>query len=332
MSEKALMEKSGLASTEMPARTSFFSKVKLLIKSESSAKFLSLVTTSVLLFCLDYYFLRQVRLFNGFDQTGSVARTVTFAVMLFPVFFSFWFSLKSFKFYKMMLDLPTSKIRSAAQGLVELSGVAIKACQGPDLLTPYTRESAIWRQAKTIYTQRIKTNTGYREVSRVVSRLEDKHLCAINDGTGVAYFCPSEAKLQGVRESTLRRGQYTYHEQWIEPDAPIYLVGTLTTMDKERFVESLFPEPKLPTWWDSLRISLGGKNPYNRTRLDQKDAFLAMDSKRFNLVDSGVSGAPYFISHKDESLMLTEYRFWGYAFAALGIGVSGLILSTTVFS
>lgn len=147
-------------------------------------------------------------------------------VVIGPYMFYRGFRLLQLK--RLILDIPRSTIRAAAIGAVEVSGKAV----GPyTLVSPLTARDCLY----------------YRVVIRVLKRTTPiiDEVCAplfINDGTGDLMIYPESAELQWTgqqgdggeyldhalaRHGFSTAGLVSAEEFCIEPDDPIFVMGTL---------------------------------------------------------------------------------------------------------
>lgn len=142
---------------------------------------------------------------------------------------------------RLMQDTPTSRIRSAAQGYVELSGYA-KLIDGPPIHAPLTHSPCVWWRY-TIEERRTTHSNGRRTTRWVtVDRGMSDDLFKLVDDTGECIVDPEAATVvPGVRHrwrGATRRpttgpkaggwgvfGRYRYVEHLIPPLSPLYALG-----------------------------------------------------------------------------------------------------------
>lgn len=136
-------------------------------------------------------------------------------------------------------DTPTSKIRSAAQGLVELVG-QVEAGGHPPLVSPLAGHPCLWYRFTVEELQRRGRNTEWRTIERGSS---DRPFL-LRDDTGSCWIQPSAAEVHPRRrrrwEGNQRRplGQraptgvlgllgrrYRYTEEWLQEDDQLYALG-----------------------------------------------------------------------------------------------------------
>jgi len=162
---------------------------------------------------------------------------VTSAFSLY-LFFRYWWR------YRMMQDTPTAKIRSAAQGYNEFSGVA-KMLPGEPIVAPLTRLNCVWYQYKVEEKQsrfvRGRSRTSWHVYETGVS----DSVFSLHGTTGKALVDPDDAEViysvsdtwygstpypsagpAGFSSRRLAIGRrYRYSEQRIHHDDPLYVLG-----------------------------------------------------------------------------------------------------------
>lgn len=146
---------------------------------------------------------------------------------------------------RLIENTPTSRIRSAAQGYVELEGDA-RWLPGPQIRSPLSGEPCCWwryrieqRQTHTWYGRR---TTRWRTIASGVS----DELFLLTDATGECIVDPHGARVHpSVRRtwrgptprpgrrpdgpSWLQFGDYRYHEELLQVGDPVYALGWFHT-------------------------------------------------------------------------------------------------------
>jgi hypothetical protein len=145
-----------------------------------------------------------------------------------------------------MEDIPTSRIRSAAQGFVELEGMA-ELMKGDPVLSPLTGIECTWYRYKVERRVRSGKNRHWRTVHKGTSEAlfllrDDTGLCVIDpDGATVVphqklvWFGHSERPAHIPRGNTpwwsqLGGGRYRYTEERLLPGYPLYGMGLFRTV------------------------------------------------------------------------------------------------------
>lgn len=157
-------------------------------------------------------------------------------------------------FYRKRLfeDIPTSKIRSAAQGYVEFSGQGL-LMEGPPITAPLTSTTSTWYYARV----EEKRGSGKNEHWVTIKKELSDELFLIKDETGACVVDPEGAKVtptvkdiwyghtptptprprgskQQKRSGLMSRfsigiGRYRYTEERMHPGDPLYAIGLFRT-------------------------------------------------------------------------------------------------------
>jgi len=169
-----------------------------------------------------------------------------------------------FRFFhrsRMIDDTPTSKIRSAHQGFIELEGIG-KLMRGTPILSPLSQQACLWYSYKIEHkkTKGFSINNNNRHDSRwetVDSGVSD-NLFLLNDGSGICVIDPEGATITpsysktwyGNREypvnssssanatsalnSLVGSNDYRYTEKRINVDSELYILGLFKTVGGRR--------------------------------------------------------------------------------------------------
>jgi len=146
---------------------------------------------------------------------------------------------------RLIEDTPTSLIRSASQGYVELEGRAV-ALPGAPVYAPLSGRPCVWYEY-TIDHLETRWYRGRRRSAWV--RLEgarSEAIFALDDGTGQCVIDPEGADIQCSHSISWHGherypyntppghsdlfGSYRYTERLIEPDDPLYVLGWFKSM------------------------------------------------------------------------------------------------------
>lgn len=128
----------------------------------------------------------------------------------------------SYRRYRQIDDLPTSRIASAAQGYVELCGHAAMLGGAP-VLNPLTGLPCCWFRY-TIDRKDSDNNWKHEE-----SGMSNAHFL-LRDATGECVVSPEGAEIVGVPAEVRTDGDYRYTEWLILPGATLYALGELRTV------------------------------------------------------------------------------------------------------
>lgn len=150
-------------------------------------------------------------------------------------FISFWRNLKR---YRLINDTPTSKIRSAAQGFVELFGRA-KMLEGEPILSPLSRQACCWWEYRIERRVRSGKSTRWSTVESGTS----EGIFALQDSTGQVLIDPEGAEVTGSSSKTwygssrhpanmtpgisVFGGSYRYKESLLSNGSSLYTMGAL---------------------------------------------------------------------------------------------------------
>ncbi|MCS5710899.1 GIDE domain-containing protein [Candidatus Berkiella aquae] len=189
-------------------------------------------------------------------------------------------------------DTPTAKIRSAAQGYVELSGTQ-HTLKGLTTYTRLSRSPCTWYR----YTIEFYDNTAWR----MIENGDSTGLFLLQDETGICVVDPKGADIttacvdhwlgysrypQGKPKSWLGRlfnsfGKYRYTEWTMHEEMPLYAIGNFHSYDSQSFAH-LYPDAyqalsQIKHTFDGntaihllSQNGLGKRNPFVLSALDQK--------------------------------------------------------------
>jgi hypothetical protein len=148
---------------------------------------------------------------------------------------------------RLVEDVPTSRIRSAAQGYVELSGTA-RMLPGHPVIAPLTGMHCVWYAFKVEKRHTTGSGSNRRAAWRTVRAGVSDETFAIEDGTGRCVVDPEGAEVHpSVRQvwedsaplSVLTTGsvfqlsgadRYRYTEERIHDGDPIHALGEFRTL------------------------------------------------------------------------------------------------------
>lgn len=146
---------------------------------------------------------------------------------------------------RLIQDTPTSKIRSAAQGYVELEGLAL-ALPGEPVTSPLSQHPCIWWKY-SIEEKRHSQSHGRSNTRWVTIESDTSHdLFELKDATGNCVVDPEGARVipnqrltwygstrrphkRPTRSRIMGLGKYRYREQIIKIGSPLYALGWFRT-------------------------------------------------------------------------------------------------------
>jgi len=148
-------------------------------------------------------------------------------------------------------DMPTSKIRSAAQGCVELKGIIQPIPQQALLVSPLSNTPCLWFSFKI---EQVEQSKNTESLTLLNSGHSDAHFCLIDD-SGQCQINPKGASVT-AHESTCWEGntphpqrqvrsllqklffrRYRYSEQFLLPGEELYVLGFLHNRNGQSIVE-----------------------------------------------------------------------------------------------
>lgn len=140
-------------------------------------------------------------------------------------------------------DVPTSRVRSASQGYVELQGTA-RLMPGPPNLSPLTASNCCWWsyrvEQKVVRRRKGRQETSWKTVSQGSSEepfllVDDSGKCVVDPWgaevmtvTGERWYGSSQQPTPNMRRSRFN-GRYRYAERRLEIGDPIYAIGMFRT-------------------------------------------------------------------------------------------------------
>jgi hypothetical protein len=142
---------------------------------------------------------------------------------------------------RLIEDTPTSRLRSAAQGYVQVEGNA-RWMPGPDIISPLSRQRCVWWR----YSIEERVTRGNREEWMTIESGESSDLFLLIDPTGECIIDPEGAEVQPSIERSWRgfstyptdipkrspwfsMGQYRYREKLIVVGERLFATGWFRT-------------------------------------------------------------------------------------------------------
>jgi hypothetical protein len=140
-----------------------------------------------------------------------------------------------YRYARMIENVPTAKIRSAAQGYVELSG-RTKLMDGPIIISPLTGNTCVW------YSYKIEERTnsfrherkGRSSHWRLVEQKRSEELFILEDDTGQCVIDPDDADVIATNKKTWYKHHVIpprrYTEQLITEGEMLHAIGLFKTV------------------------------------------------------------------------------------------------------
>jgi hypothetical protein len=261
---------------------------------------------------------------------------------------------------RLLEDLPASKVRSAAQGYVELHGHA-RFLPGPEIQSPLSGSRCCWWEYRI--EKRVMDGNGKRNRWQTIDSGTSDDLFLLADDTGECVVDPDGASVipdlsrrwQGYhpRPNTFPAkspwftiGNYRYTEKMITYGSWLYSVGQFRSQtafradDESRDVAELLGDWKrdqrdLLRRFDANRdgkIDLDEWEAVRRAALEHVQAEQVERSVQpdLHVLARAADGRPFILSTLSEEQLSRDYRRWGGAsvfagVAAVGAGIFALL-------
>lgn len=190
--------------------------------------------------------------------------------------YAFYLMVKRHHITRLIENTPTSKIRSAAQGYVELNGKA-QLMDGSTLLSPLSTRACVW------YRYKIEKEVIHRDSKGNVTRswqliksARSDNLFLIEDETGRCIIDPDDAdvvttdKRVWYSHEFMQRRRYT--EELITESEPLYAIGLFKTIDHvERHKHKSHISTLLRHWKKSPNLLLLKYDKDNNGELNEEE-------------------------------------------------------------
>lgn len=165
----------------------------------------------------------------------SAGVVIALLIALFVLFYQL-------RVYRLITGTPTSQLRSAAQGFVELEGYCVGNAY--PLTSPYSGRPCVWYECKTYKKVKRKKGHSWKQIDRQTS----PHWFKVADPTGEAWVDPKGASVQTQISKTwhgstssprsdsglLFGSNYRFKEELLIADSPFYGLGRLRTVNPEQ--------------------------------------------------------------------------------------------------
>ena len=283
---------------------------------------------------------------------NDVITALTGNILKLPIWF-FWelmafltgFSLNAFyrlfrwfQYARLIENVPTAKIRSAAQGYVELSGIA-KLMDGPIIVSPLTGKTCVWysyiieEKADTS-----RTEGHFNSAWQIVEQGKSEELFLLKDETGHCVIDPDDADVVFSHSKMWHKRHVNphrrYSEQLIRVGNPLYAIGFFKTVaDIEQQQTRQQVAHLLRQWKQDPGLLLHRFDQNRNNQLDPDEwekARLAAESdvrseqgleaseEQLNvMMSSDVSDQAYILSSEPEAAVIRQYRW--RALKSLGV-------------
>ncbi|PHS23405.1 MAG: hypothetical protein COA83_09960 [Methylophaga sp.] len=150
--------------------------------------------------------------------------------------YAFYLMVKKHHITRLIENTPTSKIRSAAQGYVELNGKA-KLMDGASIVSPISGRACVWYRYKIEKEVTHRDSKGNTTTSwQTIKSASSDELFLIEDETGRCIIDPDDADVVTTDKRIWYKNEFMqsrrYTEELIIESEPLYAIGLFKTVDR----------------------------------------------------------------------------------------------------
>jgi hypothetical protein len=271
----------------------------------------------------------------------------------------FWLGFRRWRYARLIDDTPTSRVRSAAQGYVELSGRA-RLTAGANLLSPLSRRPCVWWLFRIERKRSNGKNTQWETINRGVSELP----FLLVDETGECLVKPQGAEVHpgdkavwygatpwpaGQPDASgffggrmLAEYRYTehriYEHERVDVIGAFHSVGGLAAFDRDAAVAELLrqwkqDQPRLLAEFDADRDGLLSQREWERARAAARHSVdaraLAPTEPQLHVLTKPDDGRPFLLAAGGLSQIARRYR-WQARFSLAGFVVVVAVLAAWI--
>jgi hypothetical protein len=238
---------------------------------------------------------------------------------------------------RLVFDVPTSRIASAAQGYVELSGVVVEHA-GEPLLAKLSQTPCVW------YRYQIEKRDSDGDW-RVQEYGESDQTFLVTDPSGDCVVDPEGAEITTWHKEVWTESEYRYTEHLLLPDDDLYALGEFTTLGYDASPQETRQQVgDLLTEWKSDRVELLRRFDANQDgeldlteweqarhaaaeQVGQAQRAQAAGSP-IHLLGKSKDGRPFLLSNLGSAKLGRRYRLWAWTHLAVFlVGCGGLAYS-----
>lgn len=234
---------------------------------------------------------------------------------------------------RLILDTPTSRIASAAQGYVELFGEG-RPLSGTPLLSPMNALPVLW------YRLKIDQKSGDKWITQ--SDIESDGSFLLDDGSGQCAVDPEGAEMLVSRKDVERRDDMRYTQWCLLQRDPIYAIGDFTTLgsielghDTAAQVRELLAEWKTNRTGLLERFDVDGDGEidlreWELARAEARREIHREQAELRSAAEAHVLRKPpdrrlYLISDLDPQQLGKRYQLWGWLFLTMMLAGAGAL-------
>lgn len=291
--------------------------------------------------------------------------TLAILLTLAAIAFTLWKGFAYLKHYRLITGTPTSRIRSAHQGYVEITGHIIEGEYGP-LIAPLSGRECVWYRYSVSHLQ----SSGKSKHWRIERSGESDAWFQINDGTATGLIDPTGATVRTANTRTwygdtphphkpetdqagfnlnqilvkdLSGSRYRYQETLLFTHERVYALGQFQSVGGGRHLTPLqqLSGEVIREWKHSYNDLLQRFDRNNDNKIDmqewndvqeaaqkeatQRRADMAAAPTMHVLCCPGEKSNPYLISTFDEEKLATRYGWYTLAALTVLIGEAALL-------
>lgn len=178
--------------------------------------------------------------------------TLSIVLSAFATLFNFWRMQR-------IAEAPISKIAAAAQGYIELQGIASAV---KPFKTPFQGIPCVWYRA-WVYANRLDEDN--KRDTRLLEYVESNDIFQLTDDTGTCLIDPKGAEVVHYEQRTQYKNDHRYVEEYLPANQPLYLLGYLDTRNNYLSEEAMARDTgQLLAQWKSHPAKLLGRFDQDR--------------------------------------------------------------------
>lgn len=256
-------------------------------------------------------------------ETWQILWSIALFACAFAAIFNYWRLLK-------ITEAPISTIAAAAQGYVELHGIATTE---NSLKTPFHGIPCVWYRA-WVYAN-VEDQKGLPDIrgNRLLNYVESDQTFTLSDGTASCIINPKHAEVIHFEARTWRKNAHRYVEQYLPAAKKLYVLGQLNTLKHltDKAALNLEVRNTLADWKsrpEQLRHrydhNLDGKIDANEWELARQDAINQVTASQMMAAHTGEftlskpdNNQLFLISAKSPHQLRNSYQYWSLAHISL---------------
>lgn len=233
--------------------------------------------------------------------------------------------------YHLIHDTPTSPLRSAAQGYVEVVGTA-ELYPGEHTAGFASAPPSVWYQARLTWKQMGQEVSETRRSSETFLLRDDTGVCAID---------PEKAEIIAVRRKRWRSGDTRYDYRYIAPGDTLYALGELRTARPADMGSNIDGDVRdiLRDWKSDKAFLLQQFDADGDGQIDMAEWQAATEQARaiaesqateaahapgFHVLRAPRDGRPLLVANKDPEKLARHYQLWAWFHLVMFVGATAM--------